>query len=83
MIAFAASEGTAQADRLTLSCSAQEGWCQLMAHSFEDETGIDVNMTRRWRGETFGQIRAENSNPKGDVWFGGSGDPHLQAAEGA
>jgi iron(III) transport system substrate-binding protein len=27
------------------------------------------------------QIQAEASNPKGDVWWGGTGDPHLQAAE--
>src|SRR4029078_168836 len=27
------------------------------------------------------QIVAEKANPKLDVWFGGTGDPHLQAAE--
>ena len=27
------------------------------------------------------QIKAEARNPKGDVWWGGAGDPHLQAAE--
>ncbi|TCS59899.1 ABC transporter substrate-binding protein [Primorskyibacter sedentarius] len=69
------------ADKLTLYCSAQEDWCQLMARSFEDATGIDVNMTRKSSGETFAQIRAEATNPKGDVWWGGTGDPHLQAAE--
>ena len=26
-------------------------------------------------------IKAESSNPKGDVWFGGTGDPHLTAAQ--
>ena len=36
---------------------------------------------RQGSGETFAQIKAEASNPKGDVWFGGTGDPHLQAAE--
>ncbi|MDE2914792.1 MAG: ABC transporter substrate-binding protein [Paracoccaceae bacterium] len=75
------SSGTAQADKLTYYCSAEEDWCQLMARSFEEATGIDVNMTRKSSGETFAQIRAEASNPKGDVWWGGTGDPHLQAAE--
>ena len=75
------SAGAAFADNLTLYCSAQEDWCQLMARSFEDATGIDVDMTRKSSGETFAQIRAEASNPKGDVWWGGTGDPHLQAAE--
>ena len=27
------------------------------------------------------QLRAEAANPKGDIWWGGTGDPHLQAAE--
>src|SRR4030095_13633329 len=27
------------------------------------------------------QVKAEASNPKGDIWWGGTGDPHLQAAE--
>ena len=75
-----ASVGAAQADKLTLYCSAQEDWCQLMANNFQDATGIKVAMTRKSSGETFAQIKAESSNPKGDVWWGGTGDPHLQAA---
>ncbi len=71
----------AVAQKMTLYCSAQEDWCQIMARGFEDETGIKVNMTRKSSGETFAQIKAESANPKGDVWWGGTGDPHLQAAE--
>ncbi len=26
-------------------------------------------------------MKAEASNPRGDIWWGGTGDPHLQAAE--
>ena len=81
LIALTASLSAAQADKLTLYCSTDEDWCQAMARSFEDATGIDVNMTRKSSGETFAQIKAEESNPKGDVWWGGTGDPHLQAAE--
>jgi iron(III) transport system substrate-binding protein len=81
LVAISASISAAQAEKLTLYCSAQEDWCQLMARSFEDATGIDVNMTRKSSGETFAQIKAEATNPKGDVWWGGTGDPHLQAAE--
>ncbi len=80
-LALAASAGAVQAQKLTFYCSAQEDWCQLMARSFEEATGIDVNMTRKSSGETFAQVKAEESNPKGDVWWGGTGDPHLQAAE--
>jgi iron(III) transport system substrate-binding protein len=76
-----AVSGAQAADKLTLYCAAQEEWCQVMANGFQDATGIDVAMTRKSSGETYAQIRAEASNPKGDVWWGGTGDPHLQAAE--
>ncbi len=79
--ALTLSAGAAQADKLTLYCSAEEDWCQVMARGFEEATGIDVNMTRKSSGETFAQVKAESANPKGDVWWGGTGDPHLQAAE--
>ncbi len=69
------------AEKLTYYCSAQEDWCQLMATGFEEATGIKVNMTRKSSGETLAQLKAEASNPKGDIWWGGTGDPHLQAAE--
>jgi iron(III) transport system substrate-binding protein len=38
-------------------------------------------MVRKGTGETYAQIRAEASSPRGDVWWGGPGDPHMQAAE--
>jgi iron(III) transport system substrate-binding protein len=38
-------------------------------------------MTLKGSGESFAQIAAEKANPKLDLWFGGTGDPHLQAAE--
>ena len=83
-VAFALSAGigSAQAaERLTLYCSPQIEWCQLMVDAFTKETGVEVAMTRKSSGETFAQIKAEASNPRGDVWWGGTGDPHLQAAE--
>jgi iron(III) transport system substrate-binding protein len=76
-----ANTAIASADNLTLYCSADEAWCQLMARGFEEETGIKVDMTRKSSGETFAQVKAEAANPKGDIWWGGTGDPHLQAAE--
>lgn len=67
--------------KLTLYCSAQIEWCQLMANEFEAKTGIHVAMTRKSSGETYAQIWAERRNPKGDVWWAGTGDAHIQAAE--
>ena len=78
---LAAAPAAFAKEKLTFYCSAQDEWCQLVANEFQDETGIDVAMTRKSSGETFAQVRAEASNPKGDVWWGGTGDPHLQAAE--
>jgi iron(III) transport system substrate-binding protein len=77
-----AATGTATAqEALTVYCSVQEEWCQLMVNEFQRETGISVAMTRKSSGETFAQVQAEAANPRGDVWWGGTGDPHLQAAE--
>ena len=67
--------------KLTVYCSVQEEWCQAMVNAFQRETGITVAMTRKSSGETYAQIAAESANPKGDIWWGGTGDPHLQAAE--
>ena len=67
--------------KLTLYCSSDEAWCQQAKTEFEKKTGISVDMTRKSSGETYAQVKAESSNPKGDIWWGGTGDPHLQAAE--
>jgi len=72
---------SAQAQELVLYCSPQEEWCQQVVTAFESETGISVAMTRKSSGETYAQIKAEADNPRGDVWWGGTGDPHLVAAE--
>ena len=62
-------------------CSVQVEWCQAIAVNFEKATSVKVNMVQKGSGEMLAQIRAEAANPRGDVWFGGTGDPHLSAAE--
>ena len=66
---------------LVLYCTVQEEWCRPMVAAFEKATGIKVLMTRKSSGEFYAQLKAEAANPKGDIWWGGTGDPHLQAAE--
>jgi iron(III) transport system substrate-binding protein len=66
---------------LVLYCTVQEEWCRPMVAAFEKQTGIKVAMTRKSSGEFYAQLKAEAANPRGDVWWGGTGDPHLQAAE--
>lgn len=76
-----ASGFATHAETLTMYCGSDEVWCQQTARGFEEATGITVDMTRKSAGEVYAQIRAEAKNPKGDVWWAGTGDPHLQAAE--
>jgi len=71
----------AQSGEPVLYCSVDETWCRAQSEAFQRETGINVLMTRRSSGETFAQIAAERGQPRGDVWWGGTGDPHLQAAQ--
>ena len=73
--------GASAAGNLTVYCGVQEEWCQAMVVAFQKETGITVAMTRKSAGEVYAQVAAEKDNPKGDIWWGGTGDPHLQAAE--
>jgi iron(III) transport system substrate-binding protein len=76
----AAGIASAQSN-LNIYCSVQIEWCTLAANEFAKVSGTKVNMTHKGSGETIAQIKAESANPKGDVWFGGTGDPHLAAAE--
>ncbi|NEX46331.1 ABC transporter substrate-binding protein [Pseudotabrizicola algicola] len=71
----------AQPKELVLYCSVNEEWCRAQSEAFMRETGINVLMTRKSSGETYAQIKAEEGQPRGDVWWGGTGDPHLQAAQ--
>jgi iron(III) transport system substrate-binding protein len=52
-----------------------------MVTAFTKATGIKTEMTRQSAGEIYARLRAEKENPRGDIWWGGTGDPHLQAAE--
>lgn len=81
LLATTALAGQVAAQELNVICSNEQDWCDLMVSNFEDATGIDVAMVRKSTGETLAQVRAEAGNPKIDVWWGGTGDPHLIAAE--
>lgn len=62
-------------------CSTDQSWCELAAQEFTKATGVKVLQTRKATGEALAQLRAEANNPKTDIWWGGTGDPFLQAAE--
>ena len=69
------------AGQLNVICSVQAEWCQMIQTVFTRTTGVRVNMSLKGSGEALAQLIAEKANPKTDLWFGGTGDPHLQAAE--
>ena len=71
----------AQERELNVICSVQAEWCNIIQTTFSRTAGIKVNMTNKGTGEALAQITAERANPKTDIWFGGTGDPHMVAAE--
>lgn len=77
----AAASGSWAQGQVNIICSVQAEWCNLMSTVYAKTTGTKVNMTAKGSGEALAQLNAERANPKTDIWFGGTGDPHLQAAE--
>jgi len=71
----------ASAQTVNVICSVQADWCNMIATVYARTTGVKLNMSLKGSGEALAQLIAERDNPKTDVWFGGTGDPHLQAAE--
>ncbi len=72
----AAAQGT-----MIMYCGVDENWCRAMTTEYQKETGVNVQMTRMSAGEIYARLRAEKDNPQADIWWGGTGDPHLQAAD--
>src|SRR4249919_2346654 len=67
--------------QLNIVCSVPIPWCEALIAQFQKDTGIKVGMTQKGSGEAMAQVAAEKANPKYDLWYAGTGDPHLQAAE--
>jgi iron(III) transport system substrate-binding protein len=76
-----AAAGVAQAQTVNIICSVQAEQCGLVQTVFAKSTGIKVNLVHRAAGEALAALNAERANPKTDIWYGGTGDPHMQAAE--
>jgi iron(III) transport system substrate-binding protein len=77
----AAPWAAAQGQTVNALCSTDQSWCELAAKEYQAATGVKVNQVRKATGEALAQLRAEAANPKTDLWWGGTGDPFLQAAE--
>ena len=80
ILALAPAGQAAATDELNVVCSNEQDWCDRMVGAFEEASGIEVAWcakapVRRWR-----RCAPKPPNPKIDVWWGGTGDPHLIAA---
>ena len=80
-IFLAGASSLAAAQQVNVICSVQADWCNMIATVYARTTGVKINMALKGSGEALAQLIAEKENPKTDIWFGGTGDPHLQAAE--
>ena len=69
----------AGAATVTVLCSPNIVWCDVIKEEFPKATGIDLEYIRLSSGEALARLRAERDNPSFDVWFGGTGDPHFVA----
>ena len=78
--ALLAPAAPAWAQTVNAICSTDQPWCEAAAREFSKTTGIKVLQTRKATGEAMAQLAAEAGNPKTDLWWGGTGDPYLQAA---
>jgi iron(III) transport system substrate-binding protein len=78
---FGLPHAHAQDNEINVICSVQAEWCNLIQTTYAKTSGVKVNMTLKGTGEALAQILAERANPKTDLWFGGTGDPHMLAAE--
>lgn len=70
------------AGKLNMICSADVVVCEQMTNLFEKQhPDIKVSMVRLSAGEAYARIRTEARNPRTDIWWAGTGDPHMQAAD--
>src|SRR5688572_24928039 len=70
-------------DTLTVLCTPQEDWCQVMVERFEEEFGVDTNYVRLSSGEALARLQAGAESPEFSVWWGGPADGFVAAnAEG-
>ncbi len=67
--------------RLTVYCSATNELCEQEVQAFGKKYNVKVAFVRNGSGSTLAKIEAEKNNPQADVWYGGTLNPHSQAAE--
>lgn len=66
--------------KLSIVCSVQKDWCELLASRYAKEFSVQASVSQMSTNAALEQIRKTQGAGQFDVWFGGTGDPHLEAA---
>lgn len=66
--------------RLVVYCSATNAMCESEAKAFGNKYDVKISIARYSTGSALAKIEAEKNNPQADVWYGGTLEPHLLAA---
>lgn len=66
--------------KLSVICSVQKEWCELLSARYQEEFAVQVDIRQMATNAALEQIRNSPEGSRFDVWFGGTGDPHLEAA---
>lgn len=69
------------AGKLTVYCTVQNTVCEDITKQFSQKYGVETQFIHGGTGTIFGRIKAEKENPQGDVWYGGTIEPHFQAGQ--
>ena len=61
-----------------VGCDEEHG--AAVCRAFEEKTGIKTSYIRLSGNDCYTRILEERENPQGDVWYGGTWDPYIAAA---
>lgn len=67
--------------KLNIYCSVQNTACEKISQAFGEKYNVKTQFVRNSTGTVLGKIKTEKDNPQADVWYGGTLEPHLQAAD--
>lgn len=79
IIFFIVLSGTTQGEPLRIACGATSAVCEWLEAHVNATTEQNVVITRASSGEVLQQLNVSRGNQPYDLWWGGTGDTHIQA----
>ena len=61
-----------------VGCDPEHG--EAVINAFHDKTGIDASFIRLSANDCYLRLKEEREDPQADVWYGGTWDPYISAA---